>query len=64
MKEVEGTTRKYDYINIKSIILIQNLSNDGYTLDGSRKKIENRMEEYWQGIYRTRREKEGKVERK
>lgn len=44
VKEVEGTTRRYDYINIKKILLIQELLNDGYTLDAAAIKIENRME--------------------
>lgn len=44
VKEVEGTTRRYDYINIKKILLIQELLNDGYTLDAAAKKVEVRME--------------------
>lgn len=44
VKELEGTTRRYDYINIKKIILIQELLNDGYTLDAAAKKVANRME--------------------
>lgn len=43
VKEIGGTTRRYDYINIKKIILIQELLNDGYTLDAAAKKVENRM---------------------
>jgi len=44
VKEVEGTTRRYNYINIKKILLIQELLNDGYTLDAAAKKVEDRME--------------------
>lgn len=43
VKEVEGTTRRYNYVNIKKIILIQELLNDGYTLDAAAKKIEDRI---------------------
>ncbi len=39
----EGTTRKYNYINIKKIILIKELLDDGYTLDAAAKKVEERM---------------------
>ncbi|MBH5320473.1 MerR family transcriptional regulator [Paenibacillus sp. GSMTC-2017] len=42
-KETEGTTRKYDYLNVKKIILIKELLDDGYTLDAAAKKVEDRM---------------------
>lgn len=42
-KEGEGTTRKYDYLNIKKILLIKELLDDGYTLDAAAKKVEERM---------------------
>ena len=42
-KDGEGTTRKYNYLNIKKIILIQELIDEGYTLDAAAKKVENRM---------------------
>lgn len=42
-KEGEGTTRKYNYINIKKILLIQELIEEGYTLDTAAKKVEKRM---------------------
>ncbi|GKU76420.1 MerR family transcriptional regulator [Paenibacillus sp. L3-i20] len=42
-KEAEGTTRKYDYLNVKKILLIKELLDDGYTLDAAAKKVEDRM---------------------
>ncbi|MFC5470967.1 MerR family transcriptional regulator [Cohnella suwonensis] len=42
-KEGEGTTRKYDYLNIKKIVLVKELMDDGYTLDAAAKKVEERM---------------------
>lgn len=42
-KEGEGTTRRYDYLNIKKILLIQELIDEGFTLDAAAKKVEGRM---------------------
>ncbi|WP_416825295.1 MerR family transcriptional regulator [Ectobacillus polymachus] len=39
----EGTTRRYNYLNIKKILLIQELMDDGFTLDAAAKKVEDRM---------------------
>ncbi|MDC2863149.1 MerR family transcriptional regulator [Bacillus sp. BP-3] len=41
--ETEGTTRKYNYLNIKKILLIQELIEEGFTLDAAAKKVEARM---------------------
>lgn len=43
VKEGEGTTRRYDYLNIKKILLIKELIDDGFTLDAAGKKVEERM---------------------
>lgn len=43
VKELEGTTRRYDYLNVKKILLIEELMQDGYTLDAAARKIEDRM---------------------
>jgi DNA-binding transcriptional MerR regulator len=43
VKEGEGTTRKYDYLNIKKILLVKELLDDGFTLDAAAKKVEERM---------------------
>lgn len=39
----EGGTRKFDYINIKKILLIKELLDEGYTLESSVKKVEDRI---------------------
>ncbi|WAA09871.1 MerR family transcriptional regulator [Fervidibacillus albus] len=43
-KEGEGTTRRYNYLNIKKILLVQELIEEGFTLDAAAKKVEKRME--------------------
>lgn len=40
----EGKNRRYDYKNIKKILLIKELLDDGYTLEASTKKVTKRME--------------------
>lgn len=42
-KDTEGTTRKYDYLNVKKVLLVKELLDDGYTLDAAAKKVEDRM---------------------
>lgn len=42
-KEGEGSTRKYNYLNIKKILLVKELMDDGFTLDAAAKKVEERM---------------------
>ncbi|MFP7737489.1 MerR family transcriptional regulator [Priestia aryabhattai] len=42
-KDTEGSTRRYNYVNIKKILLINELLEDGYTLDAAAKKVEVRM---------------------
>jgi len=37
-----STYRQYDYLNIKKIVLIQQLLEEGYTLDVSAKKVNER----------------------
>jgi len=39
----DGGTRKFNYVNIKKIILIKELLDEGYTLDASVKKVEERI---------------------
>lgn len=41
--ENEGTTRRYNYINVKKMILIQEMLDEGYTLDAAAEKVENRI---------------------
>jgi len=40
----EGKNRRYDYKNIKKILLIKELLDEGYTLDASGEKVKKRME--------------------
>lgn len=42
--EGEGTTRRYNYLNVKKILLIQEMIEEGYTLDAAAQKVEKRME--------------------
>jgi len=39
----DGGTRKFDYVNIKKIILIKELLDEGYTLESAVQKIEERI---------------------
>lgn len=38
-----GKNRRYNYQNIKKMLLIKELMDEGYTLDASAKKVEKRM---------------------
>lgn len=44
LTEEEGKNRRYDYENIKKMLLIKELLDEGYTLDASAEKIKKRME--------------------
>ena len=44
LNEKEGKNRKYDYKNIKKMLLIKELLDEGYTLDSASEKIKKRME--------------------
>ena len=37
--DVTATTRQYDYLNIKRIVLIKEMLDEGYTLDVAAKKV-------------------------
>ncbi len=43
LTEKEGKNRRYDYKNIKKMLLIKELMEEGYTLDASAEKVKNRM---------------------
>ena len=43
LTEEEGKNRRYDYKNIKKILLIKELLDEGYTLDAASEKVKNRM---------------------
>lgn len=44
LTEEEGKNRRYNYENIKKILLIKELMDEGYTLDASSEKVKKRME--------------------
>lgn len=44
LTEEEGKNRRYDYKNIKTILLIKELLDEGYTLDAASEKVKNRIE--------------------
>ncbi|GAA0299526.1 DNA-binding transcriptional MerR regulator [Gracilibacillus halotolerans] len=43
-KSGEGSTRRYNYLNVKKMLLIQEMLDEGFTLDAAIKKVEKRME--------------------
>lgn len=38
-----GSTRRYDYINVRKIMILQTLLADGFTLDAAAKKLGERI---------------------
>lgn len=44
LTEEEGKNRRYNYENIKRMLLIKELMDEGYTLDASAEKVKKRME--------------------
>jgi DNA-binding transcriptional MerR regulator len=44
VRDKEGGTRRFDYLNVKKVVLIQELLEEGYTLDAATEKVESRME--------------------
>ncbi|WP_405098676.1 MerR family transcriptional regulator [Oceanobacillus sp. FSL H7-0719] len=51
-KDFQGSTRRFDYWNIKKILLIQELMEEGYTLDAAAEKVQNRTKEFNQAFYK------------
>ena len=43
----EGETRKYNYINIKKILAIKDLLEEGFTLDAAAIKVNKSIEEFF-----------------
>jgi len=41
--DAEGATRRFDYLNIKKVLLIKELVDEGYRLDAAQEKVEERM---------------------
>ncbi|SHF19649.1 MerR HTH family regulatory protein [Mariniphaga anaerophila] len=44
LTEEEGKNRRYDYKNIKKMLLVKELLDEGYTLDASAEKVKKRIE--------------------
>jgi len=44
LTEEEGKNRRYDYRNIKKILLVKELLDEGYTLDASAQKVQKRLD--------------------
>lgn len=44
LTEEEGKNRRYNYENIKKMLLIKELMDEGYTLDASAEKVKKRIE--------------------
>lgn len=42
-KGAEGSTRRYNYLNVKKMLLIQEMIDEGFTLDAAIAKVEKRM---------------------
>ncbi len=43
LTEEEGRNRRYNYRNIKKMLLVKELLDEGYTLDASAEKVNKRM---------------------
>ncbi|MGJ1266012.1 MerR family transcriptional regulator [Sphingobacterium spiritivorum] len=43
LTEEEGKNRRYDYKNIKKMLLIKELMDEGYTLDAAAEKVRKRI---------------------
>lgn len=44
LTEEEGKNRRYDYKNVKRMLLIKELLDEGYTLDAASAKVQKRLE--------------------
>lgn len=44
LTEEEGKNRRYNYKNIKKMLLVKELLDEGYTLDASAEKVKKRCE--------------------
>lgn len=56
VNEEEGKNRRYNYVNIKKILLIKELLDDGFSLDGARRKVEQRINMIEQSILKLKKE--------
>lgn len=44
LTDIEGKNRRYNYKNIKKMLLIKELMDEGYTLDAAANKIHKRLD--------------------
>ena len=44
VRDEEGSTRRFDYLNVKKVLLVKELLDEGYTLDAASEKVEQRMQ--------------------
>lgn len=57
--EEEGKNRRYDYVNIKKMLLVKLYLEEGYTLEAAVKKLQTRVE-FLEDIFRKLQEAEAK----
>lgn len=50
LTEEEGKNRRYNYQNIKKVLLIKELLDEGYTLDAAVGKVQQRLEKIEQAL--------------
>ena len=43
LTEEEGKNRRYDYPNIKKVLLVKEMLDEGYTLDAAADKVQKRL---------------------
>jgi MerR family transcriptional regulator, global nitrogen regulator len=48
--EPGSSVRRYDYPTVKRILVIKELVDDGYTLDGAARKVDERLEKFNQAF--------------
>jgi DNA-binding transcriptional MerR regulator len=62
LTEEEGKNRRYDYKNIKTMLLIKELLDEGYTLDAAGDKIKKRMQIIEQTLEKLKKKSSGSSE--
>ena len=50
LTEEEGKNRRYDYRNIKKVLLIKEMLDEGYTLDAAASKVQKRLDTVEQAL--------------
>lgn len=59
LTEEEGKNRRYDYKNVKRMLLIKELLDEGYTLDAASAKVQKRLEIIEQTLTKLDKRKKG-----